>query len=100
MATSDLTLILVSLQYAPDTNSIIKIGEILIKIFNGNAVLNHFLGPIIFKIAKRTFSEDMGKQFATKALRECLTQYSQLEGSKKIPEVARKQPMYFVQKGN
>jgi hypothetical protein len=27
-------------------------------------------------------------------------QYVQLEGSKKMPEIARKQPMYFVQKGN
>ncbi len=100
METSDLELILVSLQYAPDTASIFKIGEIILKLFNYHAVLNSYLGPVIFKICKRTFSDDSGKLFAMRVIRECLAQYSQLEGMKKIPEIAKKQPMYFVQKGN
>jgi hypothetical protein len=35
-----------------------------------------------------------------KVIKDCLAQYSQLEGSKKIAQVAKQQPMYFVQKGN
>jgi hypothetical protein len=35
-----------------------------------------------------------------KVIKDCLVQYAQLEGSKKIAQVAKHQPMYFVQKGN
>ena len=89
-----------SLQHAPDLPSIIKIGEITIKLFNGQPLLNAYLGPVIFKICKRTFEDDNGKLYAMRVVRECLAQYTQLEGMKKIPEIAKKQPMYLVQKGN
>lgn len=56
LATFDLELVLISLQNAPDSTSAIKIGEVLLKLFNGLALLNHFLGPVIFKICKKTFS--------------------------------------------
>jgi len=35
-----------------------------------------------------------------RVMRESLNKYVHLEGAKKVPEVAKKQPMYFVQKGN
>ncbi len=69
LATFDLELVLVSLQNAPDSASAIKIGEVLLKLFNGLALLNHFLGPVIFKICKKTFSEDAGKLLAMRAIK-------------------------------
>lgn len=68
--------------------------------FNSHAVLNHFLANIIYKVAKRVFGDDSGKILVMKIIKDCLAQYAQLEGSKKIPQLAKHQPMYMVQKGN
>jgi hypothetical protein len=48
----------------------------------------------------RVFEDENGKIFAMKIIKDCSYQYSKLEGSKKIAEIAKHQPMYFVQKGN
>ena len=93
-------MVLTALQNAPDLNSAIRIAEIILKLFNSHAVLNSFLGPLIYKICRRGVQEDPGRILIMKVLRECLSQYVHLEGIKKVPEVAKKQPMYFVQKGN
>lgn len=35
-----------------------------------------------------------------KILKDLLAAYANIEGSKKIAQIAKHQPMYFVQKGN
>ena len=100
LSTADYQMIMTSLTNAPDLGSAIRIAEVLLRLFNGHAVLNAFLGPLIHKICRRGIPEDQGKILIMRVLRECLNQYVHLEGIKKVPEVTKKQPMYFVQKGN
>jgi hypothetical protein len=63
-------------------------------------VLNTFLASLLYKLCVRVFDDESGKIFAMKIIKDCCYQYSQLEGSKKMAQVAKHQPMYFVQKGN
>jgi hypothetical protein len=77
-----------------------RIAETLLKIFNSQAVLNCFLANILYNICRNIFSDDSGKLLTMKVIKECLNQHVQLESSRKIPQLAKYQPMYFAQKGN
>lgn len=57
LTSPDYELMLSSLEHVPDLASAISISEVLLKLFNSQAVLNYFLGPIIFKVCKRGIQE-------------------------------------------
>lgn len=72
----------------------------MLKIFNSHAVLNSYIAPLIYSIAKKTVDDEIGQAFITKAVKDCLHSYSVLETQKKNPKIAQPQPMYFNFKGN
>lgn len=72
----------------------------MLKLFNSHAVLNSFFGPFIYKTAKKVLNGDGGQVLAFKILKDCLSQYYQVESVKKHPHTAKQQPMYLIQKGN
>ena len=78
ISTADLEFVFISLQNAPDLGSTIKIAEVLLKIFNKQANINHFLGPVIYKVCKKTLQEDVGRLFIMRVIRESLSQYVHL----------------------
>ena len=69
LSSADLKLILTALQFAPDHTSSIRISEVLLKLFNGHAALNFFLGPIIYKVCKLTVAEDSGRMLIMRVIR-------------------------------
>lgn len=78
LKTSDLELIHFAITLSTDPTCLIKIGESLLKLFNSHAVLNNFLGNVLYKLCVRVFEEESGKIFAMKIIKECLSRYSQL----------------------
>jgi hypothetical protein len=61
--------VLSSLEHAPDIASAMSITEVVLKLFNSQAVLNFFLGPLIFKVCQRSTQEEAGRSFIMKVFR-------------------------------
>ena len=68
--------------------------------FVHDTVANQYLGPMIYTVAKKTLEGEIGQNFIKRMIKEGLNQFSTLESQKKIPQVAKPQPMYFNWKGN
>ena len=68
--------------------------------FTYDAVNNYYLAPLIYKIAKKILDDELGQAFIKKIVKDSLSYFNTIESQKKIPQVAKPQPMYFNWKGN
>lgn len=54
---SDYDLIRTSIYNSEDVEGLVKIGEVILRIYNTHAVLNGYLAPLIYTIAKKTIDD-------------------------------------------
>ena len=96
----DYSLIETAIQLNSDLEGLLDIGNVLLKMYSHDAVANCYLGPSIYRVAKKSINSELGQEFTKKAINDLLKVYSNKEVHKKIAQVATPQPMYFNYKGN
>lgn len=69
---TDFDLIRTAISINEDIEGLSKIGEILLKVFNSNAVINSYVGPLIKETGKKIAHDEIGQAFIHKAIKDCL----------------------------
>lgn len=59
-----------------DIQGLAKIGEVILRIFNSHAVLNGYLAPLIYTIAKKIINNEIGHAFVLKVIKDTLHAFS------------------------
>jgi hypothetical protein len=77
LGSGDLEFITESLRLLSDPAGTAKIGEVLLKIFMSDSVINFYLANCIYQICKRSSNVDTITNFMLKCIKDLLSAYSQ-----------------------